>query len=214
MSSVYPLVQKPFHTRCRLFKGPVSSDCPILCDMTTLCITRALVSDVTQSSELINISAFVCDGTLTAVLSIRSKYPRSYILLHVMSTVGLTIGLTSSIKQSIFSEANTSSASPEIPRIIWNPEVQYSLHKSYINPFHVPHHISWRTILIWSSHLRLGLSSGPLPSCFPTKTVSALLSHTTQMPHPSHSSWFDPSNSTGRGRAYRSWSSSLHSFLS
>ena len=85
MSAVYPLVQKPFHTRCSPLKDPVSSDSTILCDITILYITCALVSDVTQPSELINISAFVCDATLAAVLAIHSKYPRSDILLNVMA---------------------------------------------------------------------------------------------------------------------------------
>jgi hypothetical protein len=34
-----------------------------------------------------------------------------------------------------------------------------------------PHHTSWRYILILSSHLRLGLTSGLFPSGFTTKTL-------------------------------------------
>ena len=41
-----------------------------------------------------------------------------------------------------------------------------------------PHPTSWRSILVLSTHLRLGLPSGLLPSCFPTKTLY------TPSPHP------------------------------
>ena len=39
-----------------------------------------------------------------------------------------------------------------------------------------PHHTSWRSILILSTHLGLGLPSGLFPSGFPTKTLYTPLS--------------------------------------
>ena len=39
-----------------------------------------------------------------------------------------------------------------------------------------PHLNSWSSILIFSTHLRIGLPSGLLPSSFPTKTLYAPLS--------------------------------------
>ena len=46
---------------------------------------------------------------------------------------------------------------------------------SPIQPIY-PHPTSWRSILILSTHLRLGLPIGLLPSSFPTKTVYTPLS--------------------------------------
>ena len=71
-----------------------------------------------------------------------------------------------------------------------------------------PHPTSWRSILILSSHLRLGLSSCLVQSSFPTKSPYApLLSpHTCYMPRPSHSQLDHPNNI---GEQYRTLSSSL-----
>ena len=55
-----------------------------------------------------------------------------------------------------------------------------------------PHPTSWRSILILSTHLRLGLPSGLFTSGFPTKILYSppLLTHTHHMPSSSHSSRF------------------------
>ena len=55
-----------------------------------------------------------------------------------------------------------------------------------------PHPTYWKSVLILSTHLRLGLSSALLPSGFLTKTLYTppLLTHTRHMPSPSHSSRF------------------------
>ena len=39
------------------------------------------------------------------------------------------------------------------------------------------HPSSWRSVLILSTHLRLGLPSGPFPSGFPSKTLYTLSPH-------------------------------------
>ena len=78
------------------------------------------------------------------------------------------------MEQSPSWEANSFSASPEIPRILWNPKVHYRIHMcpppvpilSQLDPVHTPHPTSWRSILILSSHLRLGFPSGLFPSGF------------------------------------------------
>ena len=91
----------------------------------------------------------------------------------------LTWLLTYSMQQSPSWEANRSSASQEIPRVLCNPKVHYRSHKCpppvpILNSSMQsipPDPTSWRSILILSSHLRLGLPSGLFPSGFPTKTL-------------------------------------------
>ena len=85
------------------------------------------------------------------------------------------------MEQSHSWEANRFSVSQEIPRIVWNPKVHQHVHKcvppvtilSQLDPLHtlIPHPTSWRPSLIISSHLRLRLPSGLLPSGLPTKTL-------------------------------------------
>ena len=83
------------------------------------------------------------------------------------------------MEQSPTWKANRFSANQEIPRILWNPNVHYRIRKlpppvpilSQIDPVHKPSSISRRSILILSSHLRLGLPSGLFPSGFPTKIL-------------------------------------------
>ena len=83
------------------------------------------------------------------------------------------------MEQSPSLEANRFSAGQEIPLILWNPKVHYRIHNSpppvptlsQLDPVQPPHPTSWRSILIVSSHLCLGLPSGLFPSDFPTKTL-------------------------------------------
>ena len=49
-----------------------------------------------------------------------------------------------------------------------------------------PHPTSWRSILMLSFHLQLGLSSGPFPSSFPTKTLHTPLLSLIRATCPAH----------------------------
>jgi len=106
----------------------------------------------------------------------------------------LTYLLTHSMEHSPSWEANWFAASQEIPRISWNPKVHYRTHKrpptvSILgppNPVHIPTSYLLKSILILSTHLRLGLPRGLFPSGFPTKTLHTPLSSTIRATYPTH----------------------------
>ena len=75
------------------------------------------------------------------------------------------------------------------------------------------HPTSWRSILILSSHLLLGLRSGLFPSDFPTKTRYTPLRSPIRATCPAHLILLDFITRTILGEQYRSLSSSLCSFL-
>ena len=152
-------------------------------------------------------SLFKADAAMTAACS-----PR-----HVC-TVYL---LTYSMEQSPSWEANRFSASQEIPRILWNPKVHYCIRKfpqpvptlSQLDPVHTPNPTSWRSILILSSHLRLGPTSGFFPSGMHFKTLYTPLLSPVRTTRPAYLILLDFITRKILGEEYRSLSSSLCSFL-
>jgi hypothetical protein len=74
-------------------------------------------------------------------------------------------------------EPNRFSANQEIPHILWNPKILYRIYKcpapvpilSQLDPVHTPHPTSWKSILILSSYLLLGLPSGFFSQVSPPK---------------------------------------------
>ena len=76
-----------------------------------------------------------------------------------------------------------------------------------------PHSTSWRSILILSTHLRLGLLSGLFPSGFPSKTLYTLLSSPIRATCPAHLFLLDFITRTILGEQYKPFSSSLCNLL-
>ena len=125
------------------------------------------------------------------------------------------------MEQSPSWDATWFSFSQEIPHILWNLKVHYRIYicpppvsvLSQLDPVHTPHPSSWRSILILTSHLCLGLPSGLFASGFPTKILYMLLFSPIRATCPVHLILIDFITRTILGEQYKSLRSLLCSFL-
>jgi len=125
------------------------------------------------------------------------------------------------MQQSPSWDANRLSSSQEFPRIFGTRRfitaVTSALHLSlsWSNSIHsiLPHHTSWSSILILSSHPRLCLPNGLFPSGVPTQTLFMLLLSPIRATCPAHLILLDFITRKNLGEEYKSLSSSLCSFL-
>jgi hypothetical protein len=125
------------------------------------------------------------------------------------------------MEQSPSWEAKNFWATQEISSILWNRNFHYRIYKcplpvlvlSQIKPIYDSHTTSLRSILILSSHLRLGFPSSLFASGYPAKTLYIPFLSSICVTWAAHLILLDLITRIISGEEYRSLSSSLCSFL-
>ena len=165
------------------------------------------ILDFTKCTSLKNVCKFVVHLGSTVCLEYTvEKNERCHWVrtTNVNTTNKQTNYLTSCMEPSPSWKANRFS-STEIPRISWNPEVHYRIHKrlspvpilNQINPIHVlsSHFLKIRLNIIVQSTSGSSKWSPTLRYSHQNSVYASLIVHPCYIPRPSHSSRFDhPSN--------------------
>ena len=153
--------------------------------------------------------------------SIHHSYPPSAVIMNTWicasTSVCIHTYLLTPRSRVLLEKLTGFAANQEIPHILWNPKVHYCTHKRpppvpiLSQPHAVPKPVptSSRSILILSSHLRLGIPNGLFPSGFPTKTLCTPLPSSIRATCPAHLILLDFITRTILGEEYRSLCSSL-----
>jgi len=150
---------------------------------------------------MIILAASQCRCTINTICCIYSIATLWWWMVNLFETCReLFTYLLTARSRVLLEKLTGSAASQEILRILWNPKAHYLTHKcspplpilSQLHPVPTTPPTSWRSVLMLSYHLRLGLPSGLLPSGFPTRTLCTPLPspHKRHIPRPSHSSRF------------------------
>jgi len=128
-----------------------------------------------------------------SISQIQMKVRKGAILLCDKTCGILVLSLTFSMEQNFSWEPNWFQDSQEILHFLWNPKVHYYIHKCtppvpilcQMDPVQVPTSHVWKSILILSTHLRLGLPNDSIPQVSPPKPC---------IHRPSHSRFHHPNN--------------------
>jgi len=151
-----------------------------------------------------------CCNTTTEQIFHKKYFPITYLLSYLLTPWS-----------RVLEKLTVSAASQEIPRVFGTRRFitlltsarQLSL--SWANSMQSPQPLptSWISILILSSHLRLGLPNGLFPSGFLAITLCTPLPYSTRATCPAHLIFFDFTTRTIFGKDHRSLSSSLRNFF-
>ena len=104
----------------------------------------------------------------------RASNPIVICLFCCLSFLNETLIVANSMDKGPSWKIASFSASPEIPRILWNQKVYCLVHKSQINSIHTSSYL-FKTHFNIIPNLRLGIQSYLVSSRFPIKSLHAFL---------------------------------------